>query len=247
MKEIREILDKKTIIKDCKYPKTALFISFVALFVLSFECCSLKTQSNIPLVLSIEQSLFIILAAVIVVFNESVISYKNISQLRNKINKLKQNENKTNILNWMGESEHGNSYDEFLTELDGYHVDFAKKSDKFKSRSYKLYIIFSMIGLFVIVFSLINFNNITNFLINEGIENKYIQMLLPTKYHIVNACIYTQIVLIIIWAISALQSELQKRRMIEYVEIKNIKKHIEQYINDNLEKKIEHNLEKKVS
>lgn len=210
---MEKILSKFILIKDCNNWKY-LLLSLVIIGVISFNIPLTIKQSEL---MSLQQVLFVILSAILFVFHESIIGYSSISKLRNKIKKLASEELKEKVLAHVAIGNQGNNYDEFLKSIEKSIGSFATESELFKRHSYRLYVLFSIIGLVIILFSLIT---------------------PPFSSAIINFLIYTQIFLIFIWVISAFQAEEQKILMFGYISPKNIKKNITDYIDSINEKNI---------
>jgi len=219
---MEEILNKKIYIKD--YTLGHIIISIIILCIIAYFV-PLKSNSDVTILIGVEQAFFVILSAILFVFHDSIIGFKSISKLRNEINKLSTEEIKSKILQYIDTPEQSANYNEFLTTIDKQMISFTKESDKFKQKSYKLYVIFSILGLIAITLSLIG------------------SYLIVDKY-IMDMCIYTQILLVLLWVISAFQAEKQKIQMFSFISIKNIKTNIKKYIDSKNQKEIEIDLDR---
>jgi hypothetical protein len=217
---LKEILNRYILIKNYKPYQAylAFFIILIAAYLMP-----LQSRSDTSLLVGVEQSFFVILSAILVVFHDSVIGYQSVSKLSTDVNKLQKKEIKDKILAYINIPEQSDNYDEFLTKVDAYKLHFTKEFERFKRKSYKLYVLFAMLGLIAVLLSLINSSNIIG-------------------QYIIDVCVYGQIFLISIWSISAMQAETQKVKMFEFVSVKNIKQNIKQYIDDKTEKEIEFKL-----
>jgi membrane-bound ClpP family serine protease len=219
---MEEILNKKIYIKD--YTLGHIIISIIILCIIAYFV-PLKSNSDVTILIGVEQAFFVILSAILFVFHDSIIGFKSISKLRNEINKLSTEEIKFKILQYIDTPEQSANYNEFLTTIDKQMISFTKESDKFKQKSYKLYVIFSILGLIAITLSLIG------------------SYLIVDKY-IMDMCIYTQILLVLLWVISAFQAEKQKIQMFSFISIKNIKTNIKNYIDSKNQEEIEIDLDR---
>jgi len=214
---MKEILNQNIWIKD--YKLLHIILSLLILTSITYFI-PLKSNSEVTILIGVEQAFFVILSAILFVFHDSIIGFKSISKLRNEINKLSSQAIKTKILQYINIQEQSANYDEFLTTIDMEMVEFTKEADKFKQKSYKLYVVFSILGLIAITLSLID---------SYIIIDKFIM----------DFCVYGQISLILLWVVSAFQAEKQKIKMFSFVSTKNIKQNIKEYIDSKNQKEIE--------
>ncbi len=214
---MKEILNQNIWIKD--YKLWHIILSLFILIGISYYI-PLKSNSDVAILIGVEQAFFVILSAILFVFHDSIIGFKSISKLRNDINKLSTQIIKTKILQYINIQDQSANYDEFLTTIDMEMLEFTKEADKFKQKSYKLYVVFAILGLVTITLSLIG---------SSIVIYKYIM----------DFCVYSQISLILLWVVSAFQAEKQKIQMFSFVSTKNIKKNIKEYIDLKNEKEIE--------
>lgn len=224
------ITNKKIIIKD--YP-VIIFLSILVLSILlSFICNPLSYDKNS--ILSFEQTIFVILSAVLFVFNESIIGYTTISKIRNKINKFKEIKIKKEVLIKVGISgeETENNYSEFFrtTEEDIFY--FQKSISKFKRNSFFLYLCFAIVGLLLIFISILDLQSTSHTFFTDFKLSSIINFL-------ITIFIISQILSIFIWIISAYQAEKQKHNILNYFEIDNISKKMKIYIEEINSKKID--------
>ena len=214
---MKEILSQNIWIKD--YKLVHIILPLFILIGISYYI-PLKSNSDVSILIGVEQAFFVILSAILFVFHDSIIGFTSISKLRNDINKLSSQTIKTKILQYINIQDQSANYDEFLTTIDREMVEFTKEADKFKQKSYKLYVVFAILGLVAITLSLIG---------SSIIIDKYIM----------DFCVYSQISLILLWVVSAFQAEKQKIQMFSFVSTKNIKENIKKYIDSKNQKEIE--------
>jgi hypothetical protein len=213
---LKNILDKKIIIKD--YPYWTLIIVFILSSVLSVF---VKLKTDTIIIISLEQTLFVILTAVLFVFHDSMVGYENIKRIRNKIADLKKSDNKNKIESVMSLNDVSLEIEEFLTNTDKEIITFKNQVRKFRLNSYILYVIFALLGLMVVYGSLIENNSILVQSIKE------LEKLTATVF-----LLYIQMLLILVWIISAFQSEKQKSEILKYLNAENIAPNAEKYIKD---------------
>ena len=224
---MQDILSQKILLKN--YTSTQFFI-FICLIIVLPVIVNINIDSNI--ITGLEQSLFVILSAILFVFNDSVVGYKTVTKIKNTLDKLSQHEIKTKVLQSIG-SDNGSIYEEFIEQTKGQINKFNKVIYKFKKKSYQFYILFSFLGLLALLAVLIERDSfIINLLLS--IPKEYIDMykvLTFLKSYIIDLSIITQFLLIIIWIISAIQAEKQKADLLNYLDgtkaIENVKKYIE--------------------
>ena len=218
-------IDDKVLIKD----NLKLIFVFTTIFILSYIIL-FKINLTSELLMVFEQTIFIIISAIIVVFNESLISYSSISKITNLLNNLKKKETKEIIFSKIEkkENEISPNYDEYLNTLNERVREFKKNIEKFRKNSYKLYTIFTISGFIAIIcsISIINTETISHL--------KIIQLYLhPFKIYLIEFFIALQISLIPTWIISAHQSEKQKNEIMNFFEnpieiVKDLKKYLEE-------------------
>lgn len=224
------MIDNKILIKD----NFAIIIT--TSFVLSIIYLYLFKINNIDknTIMSFEQSIFVIISAIILVFNESLISYSSISKITNLLNNLKKNENKDLIFSKIGKTneEVAPNYDEYLNVLDKRLKEFKNQIDLFRKNSYILYSLFTISGFVAILISLTSIN----FSIDKNIHSS----LHIYKPFIVEFFIMIQIFLIPSWIISAYQAEIQKSEILSFFRktsaiVADFKLYLEEIENKNID------------
>ncbi|WP_434637392.1 hypothetical protein MLC35_01030 [Sulfurimonas sp. NW7] len=230
---MKQIIDKKIWISE--YSRVLLYGVLILSVLLSF-IFSLKIET--ATLLSFEQTIFVIISAILFVFNESIISYSTISKIRNKINDLKKKNVKNDILSYIGNQSAIKQYDDFLNDVEMDIVRFSKTIETFKRKSYKLYMFFSLFGFIVIIITIVKSNSvILTFL--QGNDWIGYGTMLALKVIAVKFFVFGQLLSIPVWIISAYQTQLQKHEMLKYFEIKNISEKLEFYIKEKQEKNID--------
>ncbi len=224
------VTNKKIIIKD--YPEGAFLCIFIVSIILSIIFNPINYDKNS--ILTFEQTIFVILSAVLFVFNEAIIGYTAISKIRNKINKFKEKHIKKEVLIKVGISgeETENNYSEFFrtTEEDIFY--FQKSISKFKRNSFFLYLCFAIVGLLLIFISILDLQSTSHTFFTDFKLSSIINFL-------ITIFIISQILSIFIWIISAYQAEKQKHNILNYFEIDNISKKMKIYIEEINSKKID--------
>lgn len=153
---MQNILDKKILLKDSGWFEFIIFVLILIVLVYVFDFKLDKST-----ITGVEQTLFIILSAILFVFNDSIVGYKTITKIKDTLKKLESSEIKTKVLNHIGQDKEL-SYDEFIAQSEGKIIKFNKVIYKFKKSSYKLYIIFSLSGLLALLFTLADISIIIN-------------------------------------------------------------------------------------
>jgi len=229
---MKSILNRKILIKN--HPKKIIYIPLVFSIIFSY-IVSLKL--DISILLTFEQTIFVILSAILFVFHESIIGYSTISKIRNKINEYKKNNIKLRMLSFLNKKGASKNYDDFLVETERDIVNFSKGVEEFKRKSYRLYIIFTIFGFLVIVVSLISSDSLfINFLLNDTVT---LDKLSRLKVYLLNFFIFGQFFTIPIWIISAYQAQQQKNEIINFFDIENISGKLKEYIQEKNLKNIE--------
>lgn len=224
---MQDILSQRILLKNYS---SVQFYAFIGLIIILPILIDINIDSNI--ITGLEQSLFVILSAILFVFNDSIVGYKTVTKIKNTLDKLSQSEIKTKVLQSIG-SDNGSVYEEFIEQTKGQINKFNKVIYKFKKKSYQFYILFSFLGLLALLAVLIERDSLLiNLLLS--IPKKYIDIypgLVFLKGYIINLSIITQFLLIIIWIISAIQAEKQKANLLNYLDgaraIENVKKYID--------------------
>ncbi|MDD2886812.1 MAG: hypothetical protein PHY66_03345 [Aliarcobacter sp.] len=214
---MQAILEKKILLKDAEWKEWSIFVVLIGflVFLLDFKL-------DASTITGVEQALFIILSAILFVFNDSIVGYKTITKIKDTLKKLENSEIKTKVLNHIGEDK-ALSYDEFIAQSEGKIVKFNKVIYKFKKKSYQLYMIFSLSGLLALILVLADISICKDFL--NSITLQYF------KSNLIDTLIIIQFLLIPVWVVSAIQAEKQKADLLLYLDgsnaIKNVKKYIE--------------------
>jgi len=239
---MQDILSQEILLKN--YTKLQLFIFLATIIVLPL-LINLNVDSTI--ITGLEQSLFVVLSAILFVFNDSVVGYETVSKIKNTLDKLSQKEIKSKVLVAIG-SDNSIAYEEFLEQTKGQITKFNKVIYKFKKKSYQFYLFFSFLGLLALFLVLIEKDSIVltitvNLLKQSTTSIDAYKILLYTKSYIIDFSIITQFILIIIWIISAIQAEKQKTDLLNYLDgaraIENVKKYIENKNNIDISKAFE--------
>ena len=108
---MEKILNRGVWIKDFKYPHA------IGLFVIMFFLPAyfpLIDATKFSILMDLEQSLFVVLSAILFVFHKSIIGYANIAKLRNNIKKLSNKDVKCKVLAYIKIQDQEDNYDEFL-------------------------------------------------------------------------------------------------------------------------------------
>jgi hypothetical protein len=233
---MKRIIERKIFIKDIN---TSRIGGSVIIFS-SLMTILINIKLNISTVVTIEQALFVILSAVIVVFNESILGYKNISRLKNEINRLKKYEIKERIkvLSSKDNDVLEMYYEEYLNKLSGFLEKFKSEVLKFRRRSYKLYLIFTFLGIIIILITLISSKCLLANILLDKLEWNW--TILVKKYSLF-FFLYAQITLIPVWIYSAFQAEKQKNDIFKYLDVYHIAKNLDGYINDKTTEEINMN------
>lgn len=113
----------------------------------------LNVKYDTSVLLTFEQTIFVILSAILFVFHEAVMGYSTISKIRNSINSFKKKEIKEQVLLLIGNSNIEKDYDEFLNTVEDDVIIFQESVTEFKRKSFTLYSIF---GLFAVALSIIS-------------------------------------------------------------------------------------------
>ncbi len=223
-----DILNIKILIKDFLAVLLSIGI-LVSIALLYFFDIKLETA----LLLSFEQSIFIILSAILVVFHESIVGYRTLSKIANMINNFKKDSARQAVFSSidLGSSD---KYDEFVESSKNRISKFKVNIMIFKRNSFFIYILFTILGIIVIAFSLIN------------IESSWIVKgnIILDKSIVIEFLVFFQIYLIPIWIISAFQSERQKSKVLQYFDVSTFSKQIKLYLKDAEEKSLTESLEK---
>ncbi len=232
---MKKILGQKNFIKDYGIISIILFLIFT--FILSL-IIPLKSSSSLSVLIGIEQALFLILSAILFVFHDSIIGFKSISKLRDEIEKLKEDEIKNIILEDISLKDQSVNYDEFLSTIDNDMLDYTKIFQNFKRKSYKLYAIFSTFGLLAIILSLIKNGRALNWIINNLTLESSISCGIIYRSFIIDYCIYSQILFILLFIYSSFQAEKQKIALFNFLAPQNIKNNINTYIEEKDNKRL---------
>jgi hypothetical protein len=225
---MQNILAQKILLKN--YTQLHLGI-FILLIIILPIIININIDSAI--ITGLEQSLFIVLSAILFVFNDSVVGYKTVTKIRNTLDKLSKPEIKNKVLEAIG-STNGSVYEEFLAQTKGQIAKFNKVIYKFKKKSYQFYILFSFLGLMALFITLIERDSLIVALIVSLFEqpSDIYNTLSYLKAYIVEISIVTQFLLIIIWIISAIQAEKQKANLLNYLDGTNAISNVKAYIDN---------------
>jgi hypothetical protein len=220
------VIDNKVLIKD-----NLKAIFFIILFFIAFYIFFFKINIKANTIIAFEQTIFVIISAIMLVFNESLISYSSISKIINLLNNLKKKETKDIIFSIIGKEEHELSpnYEEYLNTLNERIREFKKNIEIFRKNSYRLYTIFTISGFFAIICSL----SILNIEISKLLSHNIYSFLHTIKPYLIEFFMILQISLIPTWLISAYQAEKQKSQILYFFEhpseiVKDFKKYLEE-------------------
>jgi len=218
--------DSINLIKNLK--SIIIYTLLFTILYLFFFKINLKTE---PLMV-FEQTIFIIMSVIIIVFNESLISDSSIFKIRNLLNNLKETKTKEIIFSKVGrkEDEISPNYEEYFNILNEKVEKFEKDKKIFSKNSYRLYTIFTISGFIAIICSVSSVNLIDMKIINFHINQIYLHLF---KTYLIGIFIALQICLIPIWIISAHQSEKQKNKIMNFFEnpieiVKDFEKYLEE-------------------
>ena len=128
---MKNITNKKNIIKD--YSGVAFILVIVVAIIFSFI---ISVKYDTSTLLTFEQTIFVILSAILFVFHESVIGYSTISKIRNSINNFKKKDIKNQVLLLIGDSNIEKDYDEFLNTVEDNIIVFQENITEFKRKSF---------------------------------------------------------------------------------------------------------------
>lgn len=221
---MQTILEKKILLKDADWKIWLIFILLVVflVYILDFNMDS-------QIITGVQQTLFIILSAILFVFNDSIVGYKTITKIKDTLKKLENSEIKTKVLNHIGK-ENELSYNEFIAQSEGKIIKFNKVVYKFKKNSYQLYIFFALCGLLALATILADFK----------IEAEYLKTI---KINFIDTLLVIQFLLIPIWIISAIQAEKQKSDLLLYLDGSNAVANVKKYIKDKEQIDIEESMQ----
>jgi hypothetical protein len=141
---MEKILNRGVWIKDFKYPHA------IGLFVIMFFLPAyfpLIDATKFSILMDLEQSLFVVLSAILFVFHKSIISYANIAKLRNNIKKLSNKDVKRKVLAYIKIQDQEDNYDEFLKKLITQWFYLHLNLKNLNNALNHLYVLFSLIGL----------------------------------------------------------------------------------------------------
>lgn len=228
---MKNITNKKNIIKD--YSSAVFVLVVVAAIVFSLM---ISVKYDTATLLTFEQTIFVILSAILFVFHESVIGYSTISKIRNSINNFKKREIKNQVLLLIGDSNIEKDYDEFLNTVEDDIIVFQENITEFKRKSFMLYSFFAIFGLMIIAISMIDGSSFifTDF----SFFNDKVEILVGIKHFMIDYFVSMQIFTIPVWVISAFQAEHQKHKMIKYFEVDTISLKIKEYVEQTRKKSI---------
>ena len=214
---MKEHFNRKILIHD--YFLVVICMTIFIAFILSIFGYINITFS---VLLTLEQTLFVALSAILLVFHESIISYSVLSNLTTKLAKLKKEDMELKVLSYIDSRSSKKEYQDFLSQVESNIALYKIRVQNYKRASYKIYAIFSFIGV-LLIFLVLFF----------GIQ----------KHFLLSLAIYTQIILLLVWIVSAYQADKQKQNILNSLKTKEISKDIKTYIKLNQEKSIEDSLD----
>lgn len=228
---MKSITNKKNLIKD---HATIVIVSVLILSLLSTWLINLNHSTSI--LLTFEQTIFVILSAILFVFHEAVIGYSTISKIRNSINSFKKKNIKNQVLLLIGDNSIEKDYDEFLNTVEDDILVFQENITEFKRKSFVLYSVFAILGLMIIALSMIDSDSLV-FSYFSFFENRLAQ-LASIKHRLIDFFLIMQILTLPIWVVSAFQAEKQKNDMLKYFDIDTISIKIIEYVEQTRKKSI---------
>jgi bacteriorhodopsin len=206
-------IDNKILIKDWFWVIVFLILLVAIIFNFYLEF-NLKVENLI----NFEQAIFVIISAIMLVFNESLISYSTINKISTQLNKLSSKDIKEKVFIQLNSSDQNyleTQYEAYLNILKE-RVDIFKKSvEKFRNNSYKLYMIFTICGFLVLLVGITktsDLKQIDELLSNFFDTNMKLQILLT------NFFILIQSLFIPIWVFAAHQAQKQKSSILMFFE-----------------------------
>ena len=228
---MKTITSRKNLIKD--YSKPTIYSVLISSIVLALL---LNIKYGTDVILTFEQTIFVILSAILFVFHEAIIGYSTISKIRNSINNFKKKDIKNQVLLLIGASGIEKDYDDFLNTVEDDIIVFQENVTEFKRKSFTLYSIFSIFGLFAVGLSMISKSSFLFTYFSVIVTNIY--YLVQLKYFLIDFFVISQILAIPIWVISAFQAERQKHEMMKYFEVDSISQKIKEYVEQTRKKSI---------
>ena len=236
IQDIDEILEKYVLIKNITI--LGVFVIFVVTCLLTFLLPFKLSTDNL---ISLEQTLFVILTAVIFVFNESIIGFETINKVSNTLGDLKKSSIEQEVKSVMGESQ-APFYGEFLGKIKKRISEFKEDTNIFKSKSYKLYMIFALLGFLALFVILIKSDAV---FVRLSLSCPYIDESLvgKVKCFLVDLFVKLQFISILIWVISAKQAEKQKLDLLNYLDgekiVEKFRKYMDAKANINIKMKLQ--------
>jgi len=193
------------------------------MFLLSLACSLFgHIHINLATLLTLEQTLFVALSAILLVFHESIISYSALSSLFDKLSKLRKEDMQLKVFSYIDSKSSEKEYKDYLSQLESNISYYKSLVQEYKRASYLIYALFTLIGVFIVLFSL---------------------MFALEKHFLLSLFLYMQIFLFLLWIVSAFHSERQKQKVLQSLKTNQIAKDIKEYIKKNEEKSIENSLE----
>lgn len=141
---MKAITSRKNLIKD--YSNIVIFSVLISSSLLAFI---LNIKSDVSMILTFEQTIFVILSAILFVFHEAIIGYSTISKIRNSINNFNKKDIKNQVLLLIGASDIEKDYDDFLNTVEDDIIVFQENVTEFKRKSFILYSISQKIKIHV--------------------------------------------------------------------------------------------------
>ena len=228
---MKAITSRKNLIKD--YSKLTIYSVLISSVVLALL---LNIKYDTGVILTFEQTIFVILSAILFVFHEAIIGYSTISKIRNSINNFKKKDIKNQVLLLIGASGIEKDYDDFLNTVEDDIIVFQENVTEFKRKSFTLYSIFAIFGLFAVGLSMISKSSFLFTYFSSMETNIY--FFVQLKYFLIDFFVISQILAIPIWVISAFQAERQKHEMMKYFEVDSISQKIKEYVEQTRKKSI---------
>jgi len=206
-------IDNKILIKDWFW-----IIVFLILLVAVVFSAYLEFNLKVENLISFEQTIFVILSAVMLVFNESLISYSTINKISTQLNKLSNKDIKEKVfmqLNRDNQNYLETQYEDYLNVLKERVEIFKKNIEKFRNNSYKLYMIFTICGFLVLLAGIIKISALNQI---DGLLSNFFDTIMKLQSLIINFFVLIQSLFIPIWVFAAHQAQKQKNLILIFFE-----------------------------
>ena len=206
-------IDNKILIKDWFW-----IIVFLILLVAVVFSAYLEFNLKVENLISFEQTIFVILSAVMLVFNESLISYSTINKISTQLNKLSNKDIKEKVfmqLNRDNQNYLETQYEDYLNVLKERVEIFKKNIEKFRNNSYKLYMIFTICGFLVLLAGIIKISALNQI---DGLLSNFFDTIMKLQSLIINFFVLIQSLFIPVWVFATHQAQKQKSLILIFFE-----------------------------